>query len=149
VSRNLLEGDAGRRQQREGLKQEIWARTLARITTTFGRLVYLASLRNDTTGLYWDSGLGGHCSDAETNVLLREIHEEVFATWLSFSLKDQSEDLEQYLILLKEEKARDLGTWLTQVPYRKAIPDRAEAAERALFSTNLEFLLDVLRSKLP
>jgi hypothetical protein len=126
-----------------GVTQEIWARTLARIPTTIGRLVYLASLRDETTGLYRDPELDGHCSEAEADLVLRVLHEEAFQTWLSFSLQDQNEDLEQYLQSLAGQTSPDLETWLTLPPYMTLIPASAEISERELYELDLKIFLQL------
>ena len=131
----------------KGVTQEIWARTLARIPTTIGRLVYLASLRDDTTGLYRDPGLDGQCSEAEAGLVLRVLHEEVFQTWLSFSLQDQNEDLEQYLQSLAGQTSPDLETWLTLPPYMTLIPASAEISERELYELDLKIFLQLRKNR--
>ena len=141
-------GDPIHRHKLEALKQEVWARALAGIPTTLGRLVHLDSLRDASTGFYRDSGLAGHAKKAEADLLLREVHEEVFATWLSFSLEDQREELEEYLKTLKKQGSGKLATWLTTVPYLKLIPASAEAAERELYRSDLELVLELLEDDL-
>jgi hypothetical protein len=136
------------RQELEALTQEVWARALAGIPTTLGRLVHLASLRDASTGFYRDSRLVGHANAAERDLLLRQIHEEVFATWLSFSLEDQREELEQYLKTLKKQGSGKLATWLTTAPYLKLMPASAEAAERELYRSDLEIVLELLEDDL-
>lgn len=130
----------------EGFKEDFWARTLTPIPTTMGRLVHLASLRDARTALYRDPGLTGDSSEAEADALLRAAHEEVFGTWLSFSLEDQREDLAEYLASVKKENPSKLETWLAPAPYQKLIPASAEAAERELYRSDLEIVLDVVTS---
>jgi len=131
----------------KGVTQEIWARTLARIPTTIGRLVYLASLRDDNTGIYRDSGLDGHCSHAEADLLLRALHEEAFQAWLSFSLQDQKEDLEQYLQSLAGQTSPNLENWLTLPPYMTLVPASAEIAERELYELDLKIFLQLRKNR--
>ena len=139
------EGDCDRTRKLEGSEQDLWAHTLARIPTTLGRLVYLAARRDESTGRYRDHELARACSDTETDLLLRKIHEEVFGTWLSFSLTDQREELERYLKSVKKEEPSELGTWLTSAPYLKLIPASAEAAEKELYGSDLEIVLELLK----
>lgn len=89
---------------------------LAPIPTTLRRLVYLTSLRDEKTGRYDGSKLAELCGAADADLVLREIHEDVFGT-LSFSLGDQHEELKDHLELLRREDAAgnrsvvDFGPW--------------------------------------
>ena len=139
------EGDCDRTRKLEGSEQDLWAHTLARIPTTLGRLAHLAARRDESTRLYVDRELAKDCSDAEADSLLRKVHEEVFATWLTFSLVDQRKELEQYLESVKRDKPTEFGTWLTVAPYLKLIPASAEAAEKELYGSDLEIVLELLK----
>ncbi len=147
VCGNPMTSDQPRHGELKGITQEIWARTLARIPTTIGRLVYLASLRDDATDIYRDSGLDGHCSQAEADLLLRALHDEAFQTWLSFSLQDQKEDLEQYLQSLAGQTGPDLETWLALPRYMTLIPASAEISERELYELDLKIFLQLRKNR--
>jgi hypothetical protein len=43
--------------ERDRPAEDVWDRTLAQIATTFGRIAYLASLRNENSGRYEHFGL--------------------------------------------------------------------------------------------
>ena len=109
------------------------------------RLVYLASLRDEKTGRYDGSQLAELRSEADADLVLREIHEEVFGTWLSFSLEDQHEELNDHLKLLRRENASGVEASLTLAPYEKLIPAQAGAAESQLFWSDLDLLLGTLK----
>jgi hypothetical protein len=66
---------------------------------------------------------------------------------LSFSLEDQHEELKEHLELLRQENAPGVEACLTLAPYGRLIPAQAGAAERELFRSDLEFLLDTLKGK--
>jgi hypothetical protein len=132
---------------REHAKHDVWARTLSQIPTTFGKIVYLASLRNDNSGRYQHFGLAQLYTDDEADVVLRLSHEEVFGEWLNFPLEQQRRDLEQYLESVEDDKSAVLRTWLTLSPYRNLIPAQAGAAERELYISDLELILELLRDE--
>jgi hypothetical protein len=71
------------------------------------------------------------------------LHEEVFQTWLSFSLQDQNEDLEQYLQSLAGQTSPDLEIWLTLPPCMTLIPASAEISERELYELDLKIFLQL------
>lgn len=128
--------------------EDVWNRTLLQIPTTFGRIAYLASLRNDNSGRYEHFGLANIYSGEEADRVLRACHQGVFAEWLTFSLMRQRNDLEAYLNSIEDDRQTVLATWLDLSPYRNLIPADATAAERRLYLSDLELILDLLRNEL-
>src|SRR5213593_4178246 len=91
--------------------QDLWKRTLSQVPTTFGRIVYLASLRNPNTGTYEHFGLAQVYSLEEADRALRTSHGKTFAEWLNYPLAQQKDDLEEYLLSLDEDRQKILKTW--------------------------------------
>ena len=133
---------------RERATHDVWSRTLSQIPTTFGRIVYLAALRNENSGHYEHFGLAQRYSDEEADCVLRSSHEQVFAEWLNFPLERQRQDLEEHLRSIESERKVVLKTWLTLAPYRNLIPAATREAERLLYITDLELILEILRNEL-
>lgn len=134
--------------ERDRAAEDVWERTVSQIPTTFGRIAYLASLRNENSGRYQHFGLAGIYSEQEADRVLRLSHREVFADWLNFSLLQQRYDLEAYLNSIEDDRKTVLATWLDLSPYRGLIPADATAAERRLYLSDLELILDLLRNEL-
>lgn len=120
-----------------GPAAELWRRTLSQIPTQFGRLVYLASLRDGATGRYAHPALS-HLMDAEdADRMLCHSHHQVFSGWLRFSLEEQKMDLEEYL--------RAGGGPAHAPHYGDLVPRTARSVERELYLTDLETLLELLK----
>ena len=128
-----------------GAAPDLWRRTLSRIPTVFGRLVYLASLRNSDTGQYEHYGLAQAFGDEEADRALRESHLQSFNEWLCFPLERQKADLDEYLSSLDTEPRRVIETWIRLSPYRHLPPSATREVERRLYLTDLETILDLLR----
>ena len=124
---------------------DVWRHTLSRIPTAFGRLVYLASLRNTNTGTYEHFGLAQMFGGETADRALRENHAEVFAEWLCFPLQRQKADLDEYLSGLDEDPRRIIETWIRLSPYRNLVPSGAREVERKLYLADLEAMLELLR----
>ena len=124
---------------------DLWRNTLSQIPTTFGRLIYLASLRDQNTGAYQHHGLAQLFGAEEADQTLRQSHTQTFSDWLCFNLEQQKQDLEGYLDQLHEDKKTILATWIRLSPYRSYIPATAREVERNLFTTDLETVLELLR----
>jgi hypothetical protein len=116
---------------------ELWRKTLQQIPTVFGRLVFLASLRDPATGHYYHREMAQLIGAEDTDRSLCSSHHQVFQQWLGFSLADQRADLDDYL------KPGDAPRYA--LPYRKLVPSTARDVERQLYLADLETLLELLK----
>ena len=120
-----------------GPAAELWRKTLSRIPTHFGRLVFLSSLRDPLTGRYAHPPLSQIVGGDITDRTLCHSHHQVFSEWLSFPLAQQKADLDEYLV------ASDAPLDLAH--YRDIAPGTAHQVERQLYLTDLETLLELRR----
>jgi hypothetical protein len=131
-------GDFGTKSQLWGSPgAEAWRNTLLQIPTLFGRLVYLASLRDPATGHYYHPGLAQSLGAEDADRSLCNSHHQVFQQWLGFSLEEQKSDLDEYLRFGSAPRYA--------LPYRKLVPATAREVERQLYLTDLETLLELLK----
>lgn len=114
---------------------ELWRRILGRIPTAFGRLVYVASLRDSASGRYYHGDLSSLLGAEDCDRTLRHSHHQVFSQWLVFSLAEQKSDLDEYL----DETA------VSGFQYCDLPPVTARAVEKQLYLTDLETLLELRR----
>lgn len=125
---------------------DLWRNTLSQIPTVFGRLVYLASLRNPNNGHYEHHGLGLVFGEDEANKALKNSHVAVFGEWLSFNLEQQKADLDLYISGLFDDRRVVVETWIRLAPYRNLVPTSVRGLERRLYLTDFEALLELLKS---
>jgi hypothetical protein len=125
---------------------DLWRNTLSQIPTAFGRLVYLASLRNSNNGNYEHHGLGLVFGEDEANRALKESHIAVFAEWLTFNLEQQKADLDLYLAGLFEDKRAVIETWVRLAPYQNLVPASIRGVERRLYIADLTALMELFRN---
>ena len=128
-------------------RRDVWERTLDQISSTFGKIAYLTSLRNENSGRYQHFGLAQIYSEDAADQVLCESHEAVFSEWLNYELESQARDLEKYLESIEDDRDTVLATWLTLEPYRRLVPAGASEAERDLYVSDLQFVLDLLRNE--
>lgn len=124
---------------------DLWRNTISQIPTVFGRLVYLASLRNPNSGCYEHHGLALVFGEDEANKALKNSHAAVFAEWLSFNIEQQKADLDLYLSGLFEDKRVVIETWLRLAPYRNLLPASVRGLERRLYIADFTALLELLK----
>ncbi|MEZ5400416.1 MAG: hypothetical protein R2729_12160 [Bryobacteraceae bacterium] len=137
----------GERDLERGAAADLWRHTLSQIPSIFGRLVYLASLRDANSGTYEHHGLALVFGADEADRTLKESHRKAFSDWLRFGLEHQKADLDLYFSGLSTDKRTLLTTWVRLSPYLNFIPFRTSAAERKLYVTDLETLLEMLRNE--
>jgi hypothetical protein len=117
--------------------------TLSRIPTVFGRLEYLASLRDPHSGIYEHDGLVSAYGAKESRRALAQSHREVFQEWLGLPLTDKVEDLKNHLRGLADPAAV-LEYWTKGPLFRSYLPDGSEEGAKTLFFGEIRILLEVL-----
>jgi hypothetical protein len=122
--------------RQEPLERSLF-RAVTQIPTIFGRLVYLASLRNSDSGRYSHQILNGVLDSEESDRTLCHSHHQVFSRWLTFCLEEQKNDLEEYL--------NSTGVSEAVLNYPDLIPRSSREVERQLYITDLETVLELLR----
>jgi hypothetical protein len=126
---------------------DLFRNTLSRIPTVFGRLAYLASLRDRNCGVYMHHGLTSIYGGKQSHQALAESHREIFQSWLELSLADKIEDLKDYVNTLDHPDAF-LEYWRPGPPSRSYLPEAVHGAEKTLFFDEFEILLEVLKGNL-
>jgi len=125
----------------------LWRRTLTQIPSIFGRLVWIASLRNPNTGIYEHHGLAVLFGRDGANKALRLSHLACCRDWLRSSLEEQMADLREYLAAQTEGAERVVANWQDLGFWRTILPASIRGAERAHYLAEMEVLLSLLRNE--
>jgi hypothetical protein len=137
----------GTRDLDQGAAASLWRHTLSQIPSLFGRLVYLASLRNQHSGRYEHFGLAQRFGAASADQAIRASHEESFQDWLSLGLEQQRVEVGEYLLNLETQPSQAVETWLRISPQRNYIPSGAGKVEQDLYLQDFEAILYLLRNE--
>lgn len=116
---------------------DLCRKTISQIPTRFGRLVFLASLRDSLTGRYVHETLTNLLGLEDADRLLCHAHHRVFSEWLCFSLAEQKADLDEFL---DSERCE-----MSLAECRSLAPAGAREVERQLYLTDLEMVLELIR----
>ncbi len=123
---------------------ELWRQHVAEIPSTFGRLAFLAGLKNRETGRYTHYLLKSSLGESETDAVIRRTHLQVFAEWLSFNLQRQKADLNVFLAGVEGHRRQILAACAVLAPHVWCIPDGAAEHERQLYLADLTAILEPL-----
>lgn len=126
--------------------RNLWARELSQIPTYYGRMVFLAGLRNPDTGQYEYYGCPDHTSTASVSQGLKRIHEEIFREWVSHTLERKKADIELYLDGLEIDPAELVDAWLRLTPYKNLVPGSVQGPERHKHISDIEAILGLLKN---
>ncbi|MBV9296928.1 MAG: hypothetical protein JO145_15260 [Acidobacteriaceae bacterium] len=131
--------------QKEGSK-DAWERELSQIQTSYGRLVYLAGLRNADTGKYEHYGFSS-ASSRDANRALKRIHETIFKEWVTYPLERKKSDIEIYIAGIDQvDRAELIDAWLRLTPYKNLVPASIQGPERQKHVSDFEAILGLLRN---
>lgn len=139
---------AATQHRREEILQDFGVRDLAQIDSSYGRLVYLASLRDPDTGRYEHYGLPDESVDilaASRN--LKRIHETIFTEWVSYPLERKKTDIEKYIAGIDQvDRAELIDAWLRLTPYKNLVPGSIQGPERQKYISDFEAILGLLKN---
>ena len=124
---------------------DLWKHTLSQIPSTYGRLVYLASLRDPNSGSYRHHGLSAAFGREESGSALRKSHEDIFLEWLKMPLAQKNADFQNYFECTTESPRKVVAYLTRSESYLSHAPDAARPAQRRQFKMEMETLLDLLR----
>lgn len=134
-------------QQNRWVIQDFTVTTLAGIPGEFARLLYLASLRDLSSGRYEHQGLAALYPEEAVQQALRVCHEQIFERILETPLSKQLEDLKSCLASMEGGLAAVVSHWRQLEPYRVLIPEQTPDYLKELFLSNLRALLEILHEQ--
>jgi len=132
-------------QQNSRVVEDFTLTTLEGLPGPFARLVYLASLRDLSTGRYEHAGLAVLYPDEAIQQTLEMCHEQIFERILESPLEQQQKDLKDCFKSMTGEYPETVEHWRRMEAYRVLLPEAIPGYLKELFCSNMRALLEILR----
>jgi hypothetical protein len=133
--------------QSRAVIEDFSSQTLKAISSVFGRLYYVSSLKDSSQGNYVHEGLTALYSEGAVQEGLTQCHEELFAKMLETPLSEQAEDLHCCLRSAGEGYWALLEEWRESREFKELCPEGMPEYLHDLFCSNLDALLATFASK--
>src|SRR5579863_10633010 len=136
-------------QQSRAVIEDFSSQTLAAISSNYGRLYYVSSLKDSDSGRYEHDGLASLYPEGAVQAALSHCHEELFSRILETPLREQERDLRACLGSAGDQYWDVVKNWLENRYFQKMCPEGLPSYLCDLFCSNLGALLAVFTSKKP
>jgi len=127
--------------------EDLLRRTLSKISSDLGRLIFIASTRDYNTGAYLHEGLGSRFTPETASEALELAHTQIFKQLAAYSLEALIEEIETYACASRQSAATIVHTWQILEPYRVAVPLQLNPTIVQLFLSNIRLALAILRHR--
>jgi hypothetical protein len=134
-------------QQSRAVIEDFSSQTLAAISSDFGRLYYVSSLKDSDSGRYEHDGLTSLYPENAVQAGLSHCHEELFSRILETPLNDQARDLRECLGSAGDKYWDVVENWRETCYFREMCPEGLPDYLQDLFCSNMGALLAIFSSK--
>lgn len=122
-------------------------RSLASYPRPLDRLIYLASMRDYNTGLYYHDGLASRYSAEVACEAMADCHREAFRQLVGNSLEELVQQLEAYMTSTHTSPVDFVTAWKGLEPYRVAVPVESDPLSAQLLFSSFKIALAILESR--
>lgn len=123
-------------------------RSLASYRRPLDRLIYLASMRDYNTGLYYHDGLASRYSPEVACEAMADCHREAFRQLVGNSIEELVQQLEAYMESTHTSPNDFVTAWKGLEPYRVAVPVESDPLAAQLLFSSFKVALAILESRL-
>jgi hypothetical protein len=136
-------------QQSRAVIEDFSSRSLAAISSDFGRLYYVTSLKDSDSGRYEHDGLMSLYPENAVQSGISHCHEELFSRILETPLKEQESDLRECLDAAGDQYWDVVESWRETRYFREMCPEGLPDYLQELFCSNMSALLAIFSAKKP
>lgn len=135
-------------QEVQAAMADLRLRSLGRISRPLDRLIYLSSMRDCNTGVYYHEGLAARFSQEIACEAIARCHFEVFLEMSSIPLSELVDQMEAYIESTHSYPGDFVSVWKGLEPYRVAIPVDTDPLISEFLFSNFKLALAVLEKRL-
>jgi hypothetical protein len=128
--------------------EDLRRRSLSEFPRPLDRLIYLASMRDYNTGLYYHDGLASRFSQEVACEAMADCHREAFHELVGCSLENLVGQMEAYMASTHTSPAEFLTAWRGLEPYRVAVPVESDPLSAQFLFSSFKIALAILESRL-
>jgi hypothetical protein len=128
--------------------EDLRRRSLANYPRPLDRLIYLASMRDYNTGIYYHDGLAARYSPEVACEAMADCHREAFRQLVGNSLEELVQQLEAYMTSTHTSPIDFVTAWKGLEPYRVAVPVESDPLSAQLLFSSFKVALAILESRL-
>lgn len=128
--------------------EDLRRRTLTSMPRALDRMIYLASMRDYNTGLYYHDGLAARFSQDVASEAIAQCHREAFRHLVTLSLRELVIEIEGYLASIAARPEEFFAAWQSLQPYRIAVPAECDNFSAELLCSNFKIALAILGTRL-
>jgi hypothetical protein len=128
--------------------EDLRRRSLSEFPRPLDRLIYLASMRDYNTGLYYHDGLASRFSQEVACEAMADCHREAFRQLVGCSLADLVGQMEAYMASTHTSPVDFLTAWRGLEPYRVAVPVESDPLSAQFLFSSFKIALAILESRL-
>lgn len=133
-------------QQSRAVIEDFSSHTLAAISSDFGRLYYVTSLKDAESGRYEHDGLKSLYPENAVQAGISHCHEELFSRILETPLRDQEHDLRECLGSAGDKYRDVVESWRETRYFKEMCPEGLPDYLHDLFCSNMGTLLAMFSS---
>lgn len=133
--------------QTQRLIEDFTEQTLTVLPDDLARLLFVASLRDLSSGRYRHASLAARYGDEAVQQALAFCHEQLFLRILEMPLEQLERELRRYLASVADDFEEIAKWWQAQESFCAVVPDGMPEYLRELFASNLRVLLRVLTAE--
>jgi hypothetical protein len=120
---------------------DLWRQTVMPIPTWYGRLAYLAWLRDPASGSYEHHGLALQYGNNDARLAMRRAHTRAFYHWLELDLDGQAADLDRHLAAPDNMPPAIAQPYMELEKWRNMVPGSVHGGDRKLFLAEARALI--------
>ncbi len=128
--------------------EDLRHRTLAEMPRSLDRMIYLASMRDYNTGVYYHDGLASRFTQDAACEALADCHREAFRNLVGSSLENLVEQMEAYMASTRTTPIDFLTAWRRLEPYRVAVPVETDPISAEFLFSSFRTALAILEARL-